>query len=115
MSVHSNDAFTLRVATADDLDDLKDIACGPSPIDPQWSYRFPRRNEFPENHWNCTRLSYKTLLETPGVTINIITTPTTKDGATVQRSMAVWERPKDAISNMSITGSWIQVHDFAGY
>lgn len=107
MSVRSDDSLALRTATADDLDELADIACAAFPMDPQWDYRFPHRKEFPTDNWNCTRLMYKTLLETSGNVINVITVPTKKDGATVHRSvaLAVWELPEDTTSRTFAPGS----------
>lgn len=87
----------MRVTTADDLDDLADLACATFPLDPQWDYRFPRRKEYPKDHWNCTRSMYRTYMETPGNIINIITIPTEKDGELVQQAvaLAVWELPDE--------------------
>lgn len=92
MSVLSDQVLTLRAATADDLDDVADIACAAFPMDPQWDYRFPRRKEYPKDNWNCTRLMYKNLME-KGDAINVITIPTKKDGEEVHRpiAVAVWE------------------------
>ena len=41
MSVRSDEIMTLRVATADDLDDLTNIACAAAPIALQLDYPFP--------------------------------------------------------------------------
>lgn len=96
MSVPSEDVMALRKATVDDLDDLTDIACAAFPMDSQWDYRFPRRKEFPKDHWNHTRMTYKNLLETSGNIVNLVTVRAEKDGETVHRSiaLAVWELPE---------------------
>ena len=95
MLVPSDEVLALRKATTDDLDDLANITCAAMPMDPQWSYRFPHREEFPEDHWNCTRLMYKNLLETEGNVINVLTVPSMTDGETVRQliALAVWELP----------------------
>ena len=96
MSEGSEEVMALRKATIDDLDDLTDIACAAFPMDPQWDYRFPHRKDFPQDHWNHTRMTYKNLLETSGNIVNLITVQTEKDGETVHRSiaLAVWDLPE---------------------
>jgi len=88
-------AMELRAATVADLDDLATIACRAMPMDPQWNYRFPKREQFPDEHFSCTRAGYATMLEETGVLINVMTLPV-KDqnsGETVKRpiALAVWE------------------------
>ena len=84
MIVPSDGVLALRKATTDDLDDLADIACATFPIDSQWDYRFPHREEFAENNWTYTRLMYKNLIENDDNVINIITTPSRENGAIQQ-------------------------------
>lgn len=102
----SDEVMALRVATADDLDDLADITCAAFPMDPQWDYRFPHRKQFPKDNWDCTRFTCQSLLETPGNIINVITVPTEKDGVTVQQAIAVavWELPEYSARSVVTTG-----------
>ena len=95
MLVPSDELLALRKATTDDLDELANIACAAFPIDPQWKYRFPHREEFLEDNWNCTRLMYKNLMENEGNVINILTVPSMEDGKKVHRpiALAVWVLP----------------------
>ncbi|KAJ4367028.1 hypothetical protein N0V83_007558 [Neocucurbitaria cava] len=87
----------LRTATAADLDDLANIACAAFPADPQWDYRFPRRKEFPDDTYRCTREGYKSMLEEDGVAINVITTDV--HGAQQPIALAVWELMFEETSN----------------
>lgn len=107
MLVHSDEVLTLRQATADDIDDLTDLSCAALPLDPQWDYRFPRRKEYPEDNWKCTRSTYQTFMETPGYLINIITIPAEKDGGLVQRAvaLAVWVLPEEERKGIISMGS----------
>ena len=49
MSVHSDEIMILRVATADGLDDLANIACAAAPIVPQLDYPFPHCRIYQED------------------------------------------------------------------
>ena len=49
MSVRFDQILTLRVATADDLDDLANIACAASLIDLQMDYPFPHCRIYQED------------------------------------------------------------------
>ena len=108
MLVPSDEVLALRKATTDDLDDLADIACAAFPMDPQWDYRFPHREEFPEDNWTYTRLMYKNLMENDSNVINIITVPSKKNGEIVRRSIAVavWELPSIKTGVTLVSGSY---------
>ena len=112
MLVPCNEVLALRKATTDDLDDLANIACAAFPKDPQWNYRFPHREEFPEDHWNCTRLMYKNLMEKEGNVINIVTVPSKEDGKKIGRSiaLAVWELPGSMTGVTWPSGSYNHSH-----
>ncbi|CAO2655442.1 Nn.00g105060.m01.CDS01 [Neocucurbitaria sp. VM-36] len=96
-------ALTLRTATTADLDDLASIACAAFPADPQWDYRFPRRKEFPEDTYKCTREGYKSMLEEDGVIINVITTDV--HGEQKPIALAVWELMFEKTSNFLDIGT----------
>lgn len=84
-----------RNATADDLHSLADIACAAFPEDPQWDYRFPRRREYPQDTWKCTRQMYNRFLTDPednNYLVRVITSQSNEDDRTVKPvALAVWE------------------------
>ncbi|KIW04733.1 uncharacterized protein PV09_04464 [Verruconis gallopava] len=51
--------FSIRRATIHDLDDIVDIALAAMPLDPQWNWRFPHRDKFPEDERHFTLLKFK--------------------------------------------------------
>ena len=55
--------FELRKATADDLDSIATLVCVSFPDDPQWSYRFPRRLDYPEDNFEATRKMYQVFMK----------------------------------------------------
>ncbi|KAG6354228.1 hypothetical protein INS49_004832 [Diaporthe citri] len=65
----------VRAATAHDLSAMATIVYEAMPSDPQWNYRFPLQKRFPEDNYGCTRQMLKSMLETDGVYINIVTFP----------------------------------------
>ncbi|KAA6413004.1 MAG: hypothetical protein FRX48_02747 [Lasallia pustulata] len=85
----------LRTATADDLDSLADIACAAFPMDPQWDYRFPRRREYPQDHWTCTRAIYNGFLTDSGdanYLVKVITSKSNEDDSIVKPvALAIWQ------------------------
>jgi hypothetical protein len=89
------DDSTMRRASAEDLDDLTDIMCSAMPMDPQWNYRFPRRREFPEDHWRCTRKMMEDLINDDDhshTVVRVITIPCGEEGRGSKAvALAVWE------------------------
>ena len=112
MLVPSDEVFTLRKATTDDLNDLANITCGAMPKDLQWDYCFPHRKKYPEDHWNGTRLMLKNPMETTDILINVITVPSKEDGETNGRSiaLAVWELPGSKRLFTFASGSYNHPH-----
>ena len=53
---------THRQARMQDLDMIVEIMVRAMPDDPQWNYRFPCRNLFPNDHWEFTRLRMREFL-----------------------------------------------------
>ncbi|KAF2761731.1 hypothetical protein EJ05DRAFT_183075 [Pseudovirgaria hyperparasitica] len=85
--------LNLRTATDEDLDHLATIMCAAFPADPQWDYRFPRRKDYPEDHYKATREMCESMLKEKGVCINVVTTPVKIKGKEYERpiALAVWE------------------------
>src|SRR3954470_17421440 len=52
----------IRNATTEDLDGITNVAVSGWPYDAQWNYRFPYREQYPEDHWKFTRIRYKQYL-----------------------------------------------------
>jgi len=88
------DDSTMRRATVEDLDDLTDIMCSAMPMDPQWDYRFPRRQEFPEDNRSCTRKMMESLVnddENSHTVVRVITMPCGEEGRRSKAvAVAVW-------------------------
>ncbi|ETS79398.1 hypothetical protein PFICI_09251 [Pestalotiopsis fici W106-1] len=57
--------IVVRVATMEDLDDLTKIAQAGFPDDPEFDYRFPHRQKYPDDHWRWTRREYEGYLNQP--------------------------------------------------
>jgi hypothetical protein len=55
--------LNIRQGSIDDLDALVDIALAAMPLDPQWNYRFPLRQKFPEDTRYHTSMRYREFLE----------------------------------------------------
>ena len=51
--------WTIRRAVAADVDALTWIAIHAFPHDPQWIYRYPHAQEYPEDHQKYTKLRYR--------------------------------------------------------
>ncbi|KAH7039722.1 acyl-CoA N-acyltransferase [Microdochium trichocladiopsis] len=55
---HGNSDLRLRAATAADLDDIVRIVKAGFPDDPEWDYRYPYRDEYPEDYDYWMRREY---------------------------------------------------------
>ena len=53
----------LRVATPDDVDDIVQLVLKSMPDDPQWNYRFPYREKYPEDLYKYTKILYEQFLD----------------------------------------------------
>lgn len=92
-----------RTATRDDVDYLTEIIVEAFPLDPQWDYQYRYRAQYPEDHWNCTRASFETVLgldeDDDGnatrndFSIQVMTSPSNEDPAVVRPvAVAIWLR-----------------------
>jgi len=52
-----------RLGLPSDVDAITDVIIQAMPLDPQWNYRFPWRNEFPEDHYRYTRMLLEFFLD----------------------------------------------------
>jgi hypothetical protein len=55
--------MAIRPATMADLDAVVDVVINAMPDDPQWTYRFPYRHEFPEDHLKYTKMLYQLFID----------------------------------------------------
>jgi hypothetical protein len=56
-------SLEIRLATLDDLPEITDLVIKAFETDPEWRYRYPRRHEYPEDHFNCTKEPFRQTLE----------------------------------------------------
>lgn len=85
----------LRVATKLDLDEITRVVQAGFPDDPEFNYRFPYRDRYPEDNWTWVRKEYEEYIEQPSkFAVMVITTPVGSDsGGVADRvvALAVWD------------------------
>ncbi|RYP73977.1 hypothetical protein DL771_003288 [Monosporascus sp. 5C6A] len=84
-----HERLTLRRATLGDLDDVLTVALEGLSGDPKFDYRFPYREEYPEDHRKWLRQEYKEFLEQPEKYALMIMTASDNDDKPV--SFAIWD------------------------
>ncbi|KAK0665619.1 hypothetical protein QBC41DRAFT_11734 [Cercophora samala] len=52
-----------RLGVPADIEAVTDVIIRTMPLDPQWDYRFPYRDKFPEDHYRFTRLLFEYFLD----------------------------------------------------
>ncbi|PVH85482.1 hypothetical protein DL98DRAFT_511531, partial [Cadophora sp. DSE1049] len=92
------DSLEIRLATLDDLPEITDIVIKAFETDPEWNYRYPRRHDFPEDHFNCTKEPFRQTLESGGgkedaAHVMFVVTAKARDSAKRGKpiAVAVWE------------------------
>ena len=55
-------SLTLRHAQLSDVEAMTAIAIAAFPFDPQWPYRYPYREEYPDEHYRYVRLGFQEYL-----------------------------------------------------
>jgi hypothetical protein len=90
-----NNSLSLRPATKADLDAIASVVKAGFPDDPGCDYKFPYRNDFPDDFWKWTRLEYEEYLNQPEkFAVLVVTTPITNaEGAVIDTVIAigVWD------------------------
>lgn len=84
----------LRLADQDDLDQITDVAQAAFPDDPEFNYRFPYRDKYPEDNRKWVRKEYEEYLAQPEkYAVLVATVPKKCDGKVVKRvvALAVWD------------------------
>jgi len=68
--------LVLRKATIDDLEDITTVAQEAFPDDPEWNYRFPYRDKYPEDNRKYTMIEYEEYIGQPEkYGVFVVTTP----------------------------------------
>ncbi|KAK0744839.1 hypothetical protein B0T21DRAFT_325749 [Apiosordaria backusii] len=52
-----------RLGLPTDIEAVTDVILRTMPLDPQWDYRFPYRQDYPEDHYKFTRLLFEYFLD----------------------------------------------------
>jgi hypothetical protein len=90
-------SLAIRSAQSSDLEALTEIGIAAFPLEPQWPYRYPYREEYPEDHYNFTKIRYSEWLSaasTPVCEIMVVEAPSIEDPK-VKRvvSLSIWRLP----------------------
>lgn len=88
--------LTVREATLDDADILNEIEIVSRPSDPSWTYRYPHRDKFPEDHHHFNRLKYVNLLSSGSkVKVMLAECPSLEDPAKrIPIALSIWDVTK---------------------
>lgn len=87
-------SLILRKATKADLDDITRVAQAGFPDDPEFNYRFPHRDKWPEDSWKWTRREYEGYIEQPEkFAVLVVTASVATNGKAADRpiALAVWD------------------------
>jgi len=76
--------FALRPATKADLDAITGVVRAGFPDDPGCNYKFPYRDEFPDDFWKWTRLQYEEYLDQPEKFAVLVATTTPAEVAALK-------------------------------
>lgn len=90
-----HDELALRNATEADLGDIVRIVQAGFPDDPEVGYRFPLRDEYPEDYLKWTRIEYRGYIQQPNkFVVHLVEAPVkSDDGKVVMKpaAVAVWD------------------------
>lgn len=97
MSAPGRNAITIRDAVIEDLDQITEIGISSFPLDPQWNYRYPYREQHPKVHYDCCRQRWEEWLaasRTPDCMILVVEGPSNENGL-VKKVLAfsIWKMP----------------------
>jgi hypothetical protein len=84
----------IRPATSSDLDSIVWIVENGFPDDPGCDYKFPHRDQYPEDFRKWTRQEYKEYLEQPAkFAFLLVTSPVVEDDVIIHKPIAlgVWD------------------------
>ena len=93
----NNNMITIRPADADDLDAMTSIGLAAFPMDPQWPYRFPSAQAFPDDHYKYSRIRLSEYLDNTvsgACTVMLAEAPSNEDPAVRKVvAMSMWQMP----------------------
>lgn len=97
MSAPGKTAITVREAVLDDLEQITKIGITAFPLDPQWNYRYPYREQYPEVHYECCKQRWAEWLaasQSPDCMILVAEVASNEDSSvnTVQ-AFSIWKMP----------------------
>ncbi|KAJ2995557.1 hypothetical protein NUW58_g1239 [Xylaria curta] len=97
---------SIRPVAADDLEAIVNIVIKAFPYDEQFAYRYPYRQEYPEDHYTYTRLYYAEYLNTTFAGQNTIMVAETTDLENPEKTkviaLSIWDNPGDREPNPDI-------------
>ena len=90
-------SLALRPAQASDLEAMTAIAIAAFPFDPQWPYRYPYREEYPDEHYHYVRLGLEEYLARAAEKANeiMVVEAPDKDNPDLIKVIAfsIWDNP----------------------
>lgn len=90
-------AITVREAVLEDLDQITKIGISAFPLDPQWNYRYPYREQHPQVHYDCCKQRWAEWLaasQTPDCMILVAELPSNEDSSvTAVQAFSIWKMP----------------------
>ena len=102
-------SITIRPAESADLDAIVNIAVTAFPWDPQWPYRYPYRDAFPEEHRTYTTNFYAEYLRRSWAGINSVMVAETPDPIDPNKpkviAMSIWDNPSYKMPGSGNSGS----------
>lgn len=102
--------IVLRNGTLADLDCILDIGLAAMPMDPQWNYRFPHRQAFPQDQRDATRKRYREFLENSDGRWSVTVAEMFKGNSVTPVAFAVWD-----IGNLSRKSTVTQPQETSRY
>ncbi|KAI0109120.1 acyl-CoA N-acyltransferase [Nemania sp. FL0031] len=98
--------ISIRPASANDLEAIVNIVIKAFPYDEQFAYRYPYREQYPEDHYKYTELYYSEYLNTTFAgqnTIMVAEAPDLEDSTKTQViALSIWDNPGNREPNPDI-------------
>ena len=105
----------IRAAQPSDLDAITWISVAATPMDPVCPYRFPYRDQYPEDfeHFTRIRLAERLAEGATGTTIFMVYEAPSIEDPSVQKviSYAIWELPKGHVEGPETKAAAIEVDE----
>ena len=86
--------ISMRPATAEDAVAIAEVTIRSFPADPEWPYRYPYREQFPDDHYKFTVKRYEDYLaNVPRGTAAVYVAEAEEEGVKKVVGGAVWQLP----------------------